>query len=204
MTIRMKTALLVALILAVAGATMLGVVTHRPLDRGFMTKACGPAGRGEVWWSRTALPLTYRFDVGMSPRWKKAVRGAVSRWEKEVGATIFQEMPPGQFLPHDVLVGEHPGEDKGTTQLFWEPSCEVHFARVGLPTSAPPEALHAVAVHELGHVLLLDHDMRLSSIMLPVFAGGDRFEITEADKERLRQWLRGSRRLQKSESSTSP
>lgn len=166
-------------------------------DRGFM-KVDGQPLR----WLKENLPITALVHPELPLGWNASYQAAASRINGAVGLTLFDPMPqmppPGYNINGPVPAGfiliwgrEPAGElqvDHGHADLRWrQDDKSIYAATVSVPLEAPQRV--ALMLHELGHVLGLEHDDdNLGSIMYHrlserVTPG----EVTEADAARLRK-----------------
>lgn len=185
------------LIAAIAGVVY-GVLTRGGWeDRGFMVT---DDGKHPLKWLRTSFPITCIVHPQVPLMWRATYTAAAKRINQAVGAELFdplaQDAPPGYRLDGPVPPGflflcsaEPAGElqpDHGTTRLKWgKADGRIFSAVVTVPTDTIQRA--AVMLHELGHVLGLDHDEIWTSIMYPrLSARAAPGELSEEDIKRLK------------------
>lgn len=154
-------------------------------DRGFLEVECGTPR-----WAPHRFPLR----VSLSPEaieWSPALDGAIVRWNAEAARPLFVATPTGARPDVIVALGyDDPGH--GRTRLRWGAGCVVGEATVTVPGAMRRERDRDVtALHELGHVLGLDHDLDAASVMYPAIVPGSHRAISEGDLERVRGLLVG-------------
>lgn len=166
---------------AVAMLLIYGIATHK--EAGFIT-ACWPKKEGyllyskncvhEVKWEKKQVPLTVRLALENSViDYKKSIQAAMATWNRELGL-VFIEVISGDA---DVVIRWGPTQNGASGGYTQHIGININGSRKILRstvTLTEPSDLHAVyryAMHELGHVLGLDHDVTTRSIMYPIQPG---------------------------------
>lgn len=149
--------------------------------------------------------LTYAFVQGTpdlaGAQEKPAVRNAFATWQQQISID-FQEVGP-QNNPNFTIgwfLGDHgdgsPFDDVGNTlaHAFYPPPCggahagKMHFddAEIwALSHGGGQFDTETVALHEIGHLLGLDHSTVVGSVMFPTY-GGQRRALTLDDIDGIR------------------
>jgi len=147
-------------------------------DRGFRAVD----GRPTVW-TQHALPLNVIVGLTVDDdAWTVALDEGARRWNGVAGREILvvHVLPASGALPSvsgsfvTVEMSEDVGDDTGEpevtnphTKLFWRDDGTLIAAKILLPSSKIIDdgSMRRVAAHELGHVLGLDHDDQMESVM---------------------------------------
>jgi hypothetical protein len=178
---------------------IVGIVTKGGWkDRGFMRT---DDGKHPLCWLKSSLPIACLVHPDAPLAWRATYHAAALRLNAAVGTMLFdpvaQEPPLNYSLSGPVPAGfillctsEPAGElqvDHGHTSLRWGRSDgRIFSCVVTVPTETPQRA--AVMLHELGHVLGLDHDELTSSIMFPTLGSRqDPGELSDEDILRLKK-----------------
>ena len=146
-----------------------------------------PQKGAEYHWERSDFPLTLLVHPNLVASWGWAIDGAVKIWNARVGFDMFRIVPLGvdasleelfETVPDGVipLYGMDEGELTawlgarvlGVTFIDADEDGRMHNAPVIFPLNGrahwPPTGIFT-AIHELGHVLGLEHDPCKESIM---------------------------------------
>ena len=157
-------------------------------------------------WKPASLPIGVIFHPKLLLAWQATFRGASRRFELSIGRPPFDDgvlapknynimgPPPAGFIfvqvAHEGLDSEVlETTDKGgavTQHKYERPTGEIKSATVTLPDDSGSKRMEMM-VHELGHVLGLDHDERRESIMYPTLNEQlDSGQLSEADAKLLK------------------
>lgn len=175
-----------ALILVGIGLLVLGLVSVAihcgREDRGWLRAADG----GDAWWPAGAVPLVLVLEDDAAP-WAPVLTEAAERWSSVAGRAVIVigGADPGALGAVPVTVAGLCDETRPHARLSIGAGGAVHLAAVALPLECPPERRLRIAVHELGHLLLLEHDDAESSALYPA-AGLGAWDISDADRARIR------------------
>jgi hypothetical protein len=175
-------------LLTVGCLVLVGAVTailYARQDRGFIVDACvqpdapvKPAlhkpGRHPIKWWVTDYPV----DIWIMPD-AEVVGGtfveAVQAWDEDVGKSFFEPPQPGSPLhqiPDPAIIvtctnsdGTEYEDGEIPARLLWDAMCRLRRVEIRFPCRAPQDRWLAIARHELGHALGLDHDDHETSVM---------------------------------------
>jgi len=184
-----STSLIITIVIGsvIAAAALIGVIV------GVVTKG-GWSDNGfskPQWYLPHLIVLDVMFDTTLEPAWVNAVRSAITRLNDACGREVLSIVAPipgydWGMMPRGGIVTivkgsadanpctEHRYEDDGVPRPVG--------SRVTLPQKFVGNR-HAVALHEMGHVLRLKHDENPGSIMYyKLTATG---KLTAADENRL-------------------
>lgn len=179
------------------GIVAANLLTRRGGDHGFgsiQRPGRPPECAGQVRWSARDLPIELALDPSLSVPWQRAVMAAAAQANAELGRDVFIRksfsLGDAEEQRRQVFVETTNTSTHGQTSTdVGVVSCRVKSGRVRLPGLAHGgETMRAAAMHELGHVLGLDHDLIESSIMWPTVAQWSRSShFTDADVQRLQE-----------------
>lgn len=165
--------------------------SQRLKDRGFLKSA---GGKARTW---EKVPITPFVPRDLSEAWRQTIVEVLEHVNKRVGFRVF--WPVQMALPEmrmdtpgylSVKFRDDGGEDPdhGSTVFYpGEPPTTSALVTVprGRDRELTGEERFALVLHEVGHVLGLDHDDRADSIMFPVLRGRPR-EMLAMDIERIK------------------
>ncbi len=147
------------------------------------------------WEDRTVRMLSFHVsadpDVNSKEDLEEAVRRAFSRWER-VGAipVSFRAMRDSALAEVQVRwIRSFPMARSGQAEVYWDGDGWIRKSTLtlathdhhGRPTS--PDALYAVALHEIGHLLGLGHSDDPEDLMYPITSVND---LTPRDRRTAR------------------
>lgn len=168
-------------------------------DIGFQTRSDNGA---EHHWAPSAFPLQLRWLEGSS--WEEALVAAASFWNAALGENVFEI---GAIVNSDIRTWDSSGprgvvfvrgveqrsfaekDTLATARNETAPSGQIHYAVVSFCAVCVPseDGREEVMIHELGHVLGLEHDTMLpESRMFPKVGKVPAPIVTEGDRARLR------------------
>ena len=147
------------------------------------------------WQERTIEMLTYHVGVNSAATpgegLERAVRSAFSRWER-VGAipvAFRRTRDSAQAEVHVRWVRSFQMNRSGVAEVFWDNEGWIRKATLTLAThdihgrAVSADALYAVALHEIGHLLGLVHSDQPGDLMYPVTTASD---LTARDRRSAR------------------
>lgn len=187
------------LVLAIAGVVW-GVLTKgRWKDRGLLKRQGIGDRLVSLRWPPGAFPLTIWTPEETPEKVRNAFGKAAKILGDAAGRLLFmplQDMPTGYsagrpFRGHAEL-SAHPsaGEmqrDHGVTDIDYDRrDGYIISCCVSVPAPVADEDYYPIMLHELGHVLGLDHDEQRESIMFPSLQGRPQ-ALTEGDRKLLRK-----------------
>lgn len=167
----------VVVLLAISGV-IYGVITKAG-DEGLMVR-----NGHELKWDRADFPVGCFYQSGYPADYANSYETARQRLNKAAGKTILgictrwqlkkeiKEAPSGSILLRIRPVEERPDgyERHGATteHRYNKENGRILAATVSVDDGLSGQLLYEVTLHELGHVLGLDHDRNKSSFMYPI------------------------------------
>ena len=158
-----------------------------------------------VMWDQPVFPINVGIDTEMRNERKQIVREAIDIWNTRTGLTVFTYTEgPRNILPGKVWVNEDElplgqcgGQIYGLARRYYQTDLlgvllSIDRGWIRLHTGVPEDQVLGTAIHELGHILGLHHDLELSSIMYR-FNQVDRGSITEEDLRYVRDMMSETR-----------
>lgn len=196
---------LLFLLLFLTSCTLNQVIADPPSDGGSLKTKLGASFH----WDPRLFPLPVRVDSTLDPAVKSALYVAIHQWNLEVGHAVFfyEEVSPthdafwepGQYgvvsvTVEELGIGFRGLPMLGRTRIYLSRNGQVTgsaaSAIVHLSPNIPQDKLYFVLLHELGHVLCLEHDHDKMSVMFPTTEYNGSL-IQEADLEYVRHQVRG-------------
>ena len=176
---------------ALAGGLALFGALRKKKDEGLIEAPVGP-----LHWSKEFIPLMVLLDPELE-HWEELVNAACMRWNHAVDRYVFlysgiiddedtrafEGRSPGIII---VRLG-HEDENSHASLTFNPGSGEILAAPIRLRPEITKKS-ERVILHELGHVLGLAHDPQLPGSVMYPRAVDKPFEITDPDRELLREW----------------
>ena len=178
--------LLALVVLLVASLTTIGIVTHKSEDRAWLKRNCG-GQMVDLNWQPQAFPLRVHLGDTLDQEWREGMQGAMVEWNQAVGLALFREVSSSQA--EDVAVTHANITSHGRATLRWGAACRLRQVSVTVPGLVSGSVVRKVAMHELGHVLGLDHDTYVWSVMYRTANAMGVANVTNHDKEIIRQWV---------------
>jgi len=186
-------------------------------DNGFIKTSDGT----DFNWNKSDLPITCWIEKNTPSKIVLAFEEAIAHYEKRVGIHIFthceswviEQMPviPGSrtvrlgmrdsnglpFGSVQTNVGTQSEYGGDTTHYYNLTTGHIDRGVVVLLDDLSTEALRIVALHEVGHVLCLEHDTFPGSIMLPsqdpkmtkTLTGKELYKLLDTDVDRIKLQL---------------
>lgn len=148
-----------------------------------------------VRWDRADIPFVIFVDKS-AQSWVPEIYVAINYWNSMLAAPLFSfggivEIDSDYRGGNGVITVRNVANTElkhpHTSLYFEQETGKIHAAPMFLPDDCPSVYKFRVAVHELGHVMGLDHDQSPKSIMYPYITFGP-FEVTDSDVTLLKEW----------------
>jgi predicted Zn-dependent protease len=166
----------------------------------------GPTIQPRRTWQRSLFPLRIQVDTGLKEIFRNHIREAVQTWNLEIGTSvlIFEEIDiqdrifqgelanpiPGQVIVFSAELGRSANREivLGLARCIYAHRAII-AGIIWLDDDLVEEQVYGVALHELGHILGLQHFPEPTSVMYyrPLESSGD---IRHEDVEFIRSQIR--------------
>jgi predicted Zn-dependent protease len=129
-------------------------------------------------WSLNQIPLQIMVKT---PRLEASVKNVINDWNILIGRQVLQfagtstnAQLGNEWLGNVVVIGNDNIDPNHAAETVYNlnDSCEIQFAFIAMDPRLPSYYRHDVIMHEMGHLLGLNHDVDINSIMYPSIDGG--------------------------------
>lgn len=140
----------------------------------------------ELYWDPPSAPLYISIDASADD-WSSMVTAAVAAWNEELQFDLFR-ISSSPRHPGTVFYRVYgPAQENHPARMVWGADRDgcVLWCRVEVFVGADDESSWVAALHELGHVALLQHDTDTGGIMDDAITSDQVFKVTKEDIRRL-------------------